>query len=90
MPTQDLNDLDAEQTRRLENLTKTKNLANDNAETTTLLLEVGHDYARTMNKIIFDKYLEENENNAISNIEIFPITLELPQNDEEKEVYKIY
>ncbi len=24
-------------------------------------MEVGHDYSRTMNKIIFNKFLEENE-----------------------------
>lgn len=30
-------------------------------ECTTLLMEVGHDYSRTMNKIIFNKFLEENE-----------------------------
>ena len=29
-------------------------------ECTTLLMEVGYDYSRTMNKIIFGKYLEEN------------------------------
>jgi hypothetical protein len=30
-------------------------------ECTTLLMEVGHDYSRTMNKIIFNKFLEEND-----------------------------
>ncbi len=28
-------------------------------ETTPLIIEVNNDYARTMNKIIFDKYLED-------------------------------
>ena len=30
-------------------------------ECTTLLMEVGHDYSRTMNKIIFNKFLDENQ-----------------------------
>lgn len=29
-------------------------------ETTPLIIEVNNDYARTMNKIIFDKYLIDN------------------------------
>lgn len=42
-------------------------------ECTTLLMEVGHDYSRTMNKIIFNKFLDENEE---ENIEL---GLTLPQ-----------
>lgn len=29
-------------------------------ESTSLIMEVGYDYSRTMNKIIFDDYLEKN------------------------------
>jgi hypothetical protein len=29
-------------------------------ETTALLIEVNNDYARTMNKIIFDRFIEDN------------------------------
>jgi dynein heavy chain len=38
MPIQDLNELDTEQKKRLENLAKTKKL--ENVETTSLLMEV--------------------------------------------------
>ena len=30
-------------------------------ETTALIIEINNDYARTMNKIIFDKFIETNE-----------------------------
>ena len=53
----DLPELDQEQKRRLENMAKTKKIKD--MECTTLLMEVGYDYSRTMNKIIFKKYLEE-------------------------------
>ena len=46
-------------------------------ETTPLIIEINHDYSRTMNKIIFDKYLEDN--NEISD-QMFPKNLCLPQN----------
>jgi dynein heavy chain len=54
----DLPELDQEQKRRLENMAKTKKIKD--MECTTLLMEVGYDYSRTMNKIIFNKFLEEN------------------------------
>ena len=57
MPLQDLSELDTEQKKRLESLAKTKKL--ETLETTALIIEVNNDYSRTMNKIIFDKYLEE-------------------------------
>ncbi|CAD8156782.1 unnamed protein product [Paramecium pentaurelia] len=56
MPIQDLSELDTEQKRRLEQLAKTKKL--ENLDTTALIAEVNYDYMRTMNKIIFDRYLE--------------------------------
>jgi len=50
-------------------------------ETTALIMEVNNDYLRTMNKIIFDKYLEE----AIKEEdELFPHKLMLPEKQEEK------
>ena len=52
----DLPELDQEQKRRLENLAKTKKLKD--MECTGLLMEVGYDYSRTMNKIIFNKFLK--------------------------------
>lgn len=39
-----------------------------------LIQEVNNDYTRTMNKIIFDKFLEDNENEAM-----FPVPLNLPK-----------
>lgn len=54
----DLPELDSEQKKRLEQMTKTKKIKE--MECTTLLMEVGYDYSRTMNKIIFGKYLSEN------------------------------
>lgn len=36
-----------------------KNKKLESVETTQLLMEVNYDYLRTMNKIIFDRYLEE-------------------------------
>lgn len=57
MPLHDLSELDTEQKKRIESLAKTKKL--ENLETTALTLEVNSDFGRTMNKIIFDKYLEE-------------------------------
>lgn len=51
----DLPELDQEQKRRLENMAKTKRLKD--MECTGLLMEVGYDYSRTMNKIIFNKFL---------------------------------
>ena len=38
-------------------MAKTKKLKD--MECTGLLMEVGYDYSRTMNKIIFNKFLEE-------------------------------
>ena len=84
MPTNDLNDLDTEQKKRLEALAKTKKL--EGTETTSLLMEVNNDYARTMNKIIFDKFLDENEH-ELDNPEHFPVKLTLPPDrNQEKEV----
>jgi dynein heavy chain len=57
MPLHDLSELDTEQKKRIEALAKTKKL--ENMETTALTLEVNSDFGRTMNKIIFDRYLEE-------------------------------
>jgi dynein heavy chain len=67
----DLPELDQEQKRRLENMAKTKRLKD--MECTGLLMEVGYDYSRTMNKIIFNKFLEE------GNEEIEGLRLKLPQ-----------
>lgn len=76
MPMQDLNELDSEQKKRLENLCKTKKLEQE--EMSGLIQEVNNDYTRTMNKIIFDKFLEDNENE-----QMFPEPLNLPKQETE-------
>jgi|LauGreDrversion4_2_1035121.scaffolds.fasta_scaffold5492308_1 dynein heavy chain len=48
----------------------------------TLLSEVNADYERTMNKIIFDKYLEETE---AEEDDLYPFSLTLPPKEEAKE-----
>ncbi len=84
MPNQDLNELDTEQRKRLDMLAKTKKL--EQMDTTQLLMEVNNDYERTMNKIIFDKYLAENDAD-INKEELFPVVLVLPPDlDQEKPV----
>lgn len=45
-------------------------------------MEVNNDYLRTMNKIIFDRYLEEANKEED---DLFPIHLHLPPPEEEKE-----
>lgn len=57
----------------MENLAKTKKL--ETVETTGLIMEVNNDYLRTMNKIIFDRFLEEAEKEED---ELFPHHLQLP------------
>jgi len=80
MPTQDLNELDSEQRKRLEILTtNTKKLREAKIDLTPLLMEVNNDYARTMNRIIFDKYHEE------CSTELLPANLRLPPKEEEQE-----
>jgi len=69
---QDLNELDSEQKKRLENLCKTKKLEQE--EMSGLIQEVNNDYTRTMNKIIFDKFLDDNETEGM-----FPEPLHLPK-----------
>jgi dynein heavy chain len=51
----DLPELDQEQKKRLENMTKNKKLKD--MEATGLIMEVGYDYNRTMNKIILNNYM---------------------------------
>ena len=55
MPKEDLAELDTEQKKRIENLAKTKKIGD--IDTQALIQEVNFDFARTMNKIIFDQYL---------------------------------
>lgn len=53
-------------------------------ETTNLIIEIDNDYARTMNKIIFDRYLEENSELTD---ELYPAHLILPEEEEKETPY---
>ncbi len=81
MPTQDLNELDSEQQRRLEVLaTNTRKLRDLKMDSLTFLkMEVSGDYARTMNKIIFNNYMDECTKELLSR------PLQLPPVKEEQE-----
>ena len=61
MPIQDLNDLDTEQKQRLQNLALSTKALKEKPDMVNLTMEVSGDFSRTMNKIIFDKYIEEEE-----------------------------
>ncbi|CAK83095.1 unnamed protein product (macronuclear) [Paramecium tetraurelia] len=74
----DLSELDNEQKKRIEQNAKTKKL--EAMETTQLLLEVNMDFQRTMNKIIFDKYLDDEQQD-----ENYP-KLRLPAKERKKDV----
>ncbi|KAL4440889.1 hypothetical protein ABPG74_009302 [Tetrahymena malaccensis] len=79
MPTQDLSELDTEQKKRIADLAKTTKI--EDLDTTALIADVNMDFSRTMNKIIFDTFLEECQDS-----EYFPKHLRLPPKEEEKEV----
>jgi dynein heavy chain len=88
MPTADLSELDSEQKKRIEHLaigapywhgpdSKVKHLEQD---ANPLLAEVNGDFNRTMNKIIFDKFLDEQKDS-----ENYPKHLKLPPRAPPKE-----
>jgi dynein heavy chain, axonemal len=51
-------------------------------ETTPLIMEVNNDYCRTMNKIIFNKYMEEADPNED---DLYPKNLVLPPEEKKPE-----
>ena len=53
-------------------------------DTAALILEVSSDFSRTMNKIIFDTYLEDEADKTDN--ELYPRHLKLPPKPPEKEV----
>jgi dynein heavy chain len=73
----DLPDLDQEQRKRLEMLARTPKKLKD-VDVSGILFEVGYDFNRTMNKIIFDEQL------ANETIENLP-RLELPPDEDKVE-----
>ena len=75
MPTHQIPEVDNEKVNRILSSTQnTKALrGKSSSDTTTLLSEVNFDFAKTMNKIIFDKHLKEKGNELITG------NLRLPQ-----------
>lgn len=82
MPKHQIPEVDTNQTNRVLQMTQnTKALrGKSSADTTTLLNEVNVDFAKTMNKIIFDKHCSDKGNNLITG------KLDLPPPIEKKEV----
>lgn len=64
-------DLDANKRNRLEKLALNTH-ALEGMDTTALLLEVNHDYAKTMNGLLFDKYLQKGSDDLIPHNLILP------------------
>jgi len=81
MPTHQIPEVDNEQVNRVLSLTQnTKALrGKSSSDTTTLLSEVNFDFAKSMNKIIFDKHMRDKNNDLIMS------NLTLPPNPPAKE-----
>lgn len=81
MPTQHSLEMSNEQTNRMLGMTQnTKQLrGKSSSDTTALLNEVNFEYAKTMNKIVFDKHMGQTGPNLITG------PLEMPQEKEKAE-----
>lgn len=68
MPTHQIPEIDNEEVNRILSMTQnTKALwGKYSSDTTTLLSEVNFEFAKTMNKIIFDKHIREKGNELIT------------------------
>lgn len=68
MPTHQIPEIDNEEVNRILSMTQnTKALrGKSSSDTTTLLSEVNFEFAKTMNKIIFDKHIREKGNELIT------------------------
>eukprot|EP00954_Amorphochlora_amoebiformis_P027051 1382995-Amorphochlora_amoeboformis.AAC.1 len=77
MPADNINSLDPEQQKRiLSNSLNTRKLKQSGLETKPLLKEVNIDYARTMNKIIFDANLNSPEQQKLAQtLKGFPMVI---------------
>jgi dynein heavy chain len=68
MPTHQIPEIDNEEVNRI--LSKTQNSkalrGKSSSDTTALLSEVNFEFAKTMNKIIFDKHIQQSGNNLIA------------------------
>jgi dynein heavy chain len=81
MPTHQIPEIDNDQVNRMLGMTQnTKQLrGKSSSDTTALLSEVNFEFAKTMNKIIFDKHLKHTGTDLISG------PLELPREKEKEE-----
>lgn len=79
MPKHQIPEIEGDQVNRVLSMTQnSKSLrGKSSADTTTLLNEVNVDFAKTMNKIIFDKHINDKGTNLITG------KLELPPAPEE-------
>jgi dynein heavy chain len=97
MPTHQIPEIDNEEVNRILSMTQnTKQLRGKSSSDTTILLsQVNFEFAKTMNKIIFDKHLENNGPNLISGPLYLPPKpaeedvqyygmIDIPQNPESK------
>ncbi|KAL4464296.1 hypothetical protein ABPG72_011341 [Tetrahymena utriculariae] len=75
MPTDHLSEVSAKTKKNLETLVRNKRL--EHAEVTALFMEISSEYSYTMNSIIFEKYLNE------QNQDLVPHQLVLPPKEEE-------
>lgn len=83
MPRQDVNAMDPEQkTRLINNAKNTRMLKLSNNKNLSVMedlkAEASQEYERTMNKIIFDEYIEE------ANPDLIPVKLEMPEEESEQ------
>jgi len=85
MPTDEPSELDPEQISRIIHMaTASRYLkSRQNVDTTQIMYEVNQDFARTMNKIIMDKALEQNQDEE--NKDMIPANLTLPDKAPPKE-----
>lgn len=73
MPTQEIPDLDAEQIGRIKEMVQNNKSLRKQIDLNPKINEVNLDFARTMNKIIFDKHMEEKNGDLIaSNLQLPP------------------
>ena len=81
MPTHQIPEIDNDQINRILSLTQnTKALrGKSSSDTTTLLSEVNFDFAKSLNKIIFDKHMKDKNSELISS------SLKLPADPSPKE-----
>ena len=75
MPVQDGYELDVEKRKKLERLAVSSSKELEGLDSTSLILEVNQEYIKTLNSIIFNKYLTENTTDLI------PHNLALPEKE---------